>query len=142
MKISTKNKKGKLKQNATVFSNDPQKPKTKIFINGSIKQLITVKPGNRVLLQGHVGDKISKKVTITSLEEQPLEITDITSTIDDKIKYKLKNIQKGKKYSLEIKTRLSIKEPFHGKVVLKTNSRKKPEIDIFVVGKVQGMHNH
>lgn len=138
MKISTKNKKGKLKQSATVFSNDPQKPKTKIFINGSIKQLITVKPGSRVMLQGYAGDKISKKVTITSLEEKPFEITDITSTIEDKIKYKLKKIEKDKEYSLEIKTRSGIKESFRGKVVLKTNSQKKPEIDIFVMGKVQG----
>ena len=63
-------------------------------------------------------------------------MTEITSDIDDKIKYKLKNIQKGEKYSLEIKTRSGIKESFQGKIVLKTNSQKKPEIDLFVYGKL------
>ncbi len=126
-----------MKQSATVFSNDPQMPKTKIFINGSIKQLITVKPSNRVMLQGYAGDKISKKVTITSLEEKPFEITDITSTIEDKIKYSLKKIRKKKEYSLEIKTRSGIKESFRGKVVLKTNSKKRPELVLSVLCKVQ-----
>ena len=68
---------------------------------------------------------------------QSFEITDITTDIEDKIKYKLKTIQKGEKYSLEIKTRSGIKEPFRGKVVLKTSSQKKPEIALFVTGKLQ-----
>ena len=137
MKISTKNKKGKLNQEATVFSNDSQKPKTKIFISGSIKQLISVEPSERVMLQGYGGDRISKKVTITSLEEKSLEIIDIKSTIEDKISYELKTIEKGKKYSLMINTPLGINESFSGKVVLKTDSKKKPELELFVIGKVQ-----
>ena len=89
------------------------------------------------MLKGYAGDKIKIKLTITSLEEQPLKITDITSTIEDKIKYKLKTIEKEKVYSLEIKTRSGIKESFQGKVVLKTNSLEKPQLDISVMGKVQ-----
>jgi hypothetical protein len=89
------------------------------------------------MLKGYAGDKIKKKLTITSLDEQPLKIMDITSTIEDKIKYKLKTIEKDKAYSLEIKTRSGIKESFRGKVVLKTNSPKKPQLDISVMGKVQ-----
>ena len=46
------------------------------------------------MLKGYAGDKIKKKLTITSLDEQPLKIMDITSTIEDKIKYKLKQFQK------------------------------------------------
>ena len=89
------------------------------------------------MLKGYAGDKIKKKLTITSLDEQPLKITDVTSTIEDKIKYKLKTKEKGKVYSLEIKTRSGLKESFGGKVVIKTNSPKKPQLDISVVGKVQ-----
>lgn len=94
-------------------------------------------PSTQVMLKGFAGDKVKNKVTITSLEEQPFKITDITSTIEDKIKYKLKTMEKEKVYSLEIKTRSGIKESFQGKVVLKTNSLKKPQLDIFVMGKVQ-----
>lgn len=89
-------------------------------------------------MQGYYGDKIKKKLTVTSLEEQPFKITDITTDIKDNIKYKLKTIKKEKEYSLEIKTRSGIKEPFRGKLVLKTNIQNKPEIDLLVMGK---LHN-
>jgi len=135
--VNTNNIKGKTKKSATIFSNDPQKPKSQISLSGLVKQYISVEPGSRVLFKGYAGDKIKKKLTITSLEEQPLKITNITSTVEDKIKYKLKTIEKGKEYSLEIKTRSGIKESFTGKLVLKTNSPKKPQLDISVMGKVQ-----
>lgn len=94
-------------------------------------------PSTQVMLKGFAGDKVKNKVTITSLEEQPFKITDITSTIEDKIKYKLKTMEKEKVYSLEIKTRSGIKESFQGKVVLKTNSQKKPQLDISIIARVQ-----
>ncbi|MBW2553293.1 MAG: hypothetical protein JRE20_04080 [Deltaproteobacteria bacterium] len=137
LKVDTKNKRGRLNQIANIFSNDPQNPKTKIAIMGSIKHYISVTPSTRLLLQGYHGDKIIKKVTITSHEEQPLKITDITSTIDDKIEYDLKPIEKGKEFSFEIKTPLGIKESFKGKVTLKTNSQKKPKLELVVMGKVR-----
>jgi len=137
LKVDTKNKRGRLNQSANIFSNDPQNPKTKIAIMGSMKHYISVTPSTRLLLQGYHGDKITKKVTITSHEEQPLKITDITSTIDDKIEYNLKHIEKGKEFSFEIKTPLGIKESFKGKVTLKTNSQKKPKLELVVMGKVR-----
>jgi len=88
-------------------------------------------------LQGFYGEKIKKKLTITSLEEQPFKIKNITTDIDDKIKFKLKTIEKVRAYSLEIKTRTGIKESFRGKVVLKVNSQKKPEINLFIMGKLK-----
>jgi hypothetical protein len=89
------------------------------------------------MIKGYEGDKIKKKLTITSLEEHPFKITDITSTVEDKIKYKLKTVEKGKAYSLEIKTRKGMKESFQGKVVLKTNSQKKPQLDISIIARVK-----
>jgi len=61
----------------------------------------------------------------------------ITSTIEDKIKHKLKNKKKGKEYSLEIETLSGIEESFKGNVTLKTNSQKKPKIELHIMGKVK-----
>lgn len=137
LKVFTKNKKGKFRHGATIWSDDPQMPTTKISISGFVKQYLSVEPSTRLRLRGYYGDNIKKKVTITSLDEHPLKITDITSDIEDKIDYKLKTIQKNKKYSLEIKTRSGIKDSFRGKVVLKTNHQKKPEIELSVMGKLK-----
>jgi len=135
--VNTKNRKGKFRHDATIWSDDPQMPTTKISISGFVKQYLSVQPSTRLRLQGYYGDKSKREVIITSLEEKPLMITDITSDIEDKIKYKLKTIQKGKAYSLEIETPSGIKDSFQGKVVLKTNHQKKPEIELFVMGKLK-----
>jgi len=132
LKVNTASRRGRVSKGAYVFSNDPQQPKTRITLSCKIKQYISVEPNIRVNLSGYWGDKIEKKVTITALEEKPLKITDITTTIENKIKYKLKTIEKDEKYSLEIKTRSGLKESFRGKVVLKTNSQRKPELTFYV----------
>jgi len=71
---------------------------------------------------------VSAQTTITSLEDQPFEITEVSTTIPDKIKYKLKTIKKGKEYSLEIKNRSTKEKSFIGDIILKTTSKNKPHI--------------
>ena len=56
-------------------------------------------------LTGYKGDKLNYKVTITSVEGELLEITDVTSDVADKIAYELKTVEKGKEYTLEVKNK-------------------------------------
>ena len=128
---------GKFRRVSQVHSNDPLKPKIELSMSFSIKQYISVKPHNKVMLFGNEGDKLSKKVTITSFEEQPLKIKDITSDVEDKIKYKLKTVKKGKEYTLEVKNRSTEKGRFQGQIELKTNSQKKPLVVIKVYGRIE-----
>ena len=96
-----------------------------------------VLPSQRVSLTGFYGDSAKQKLTITSLVDDPLAITDVSSSIDDKIEYDLKTEKKDKEYSLEIKTLSGIEEPFRGSVILKTTSQKKPQITISVMASVK-----
>lgn len=137
LKVNTKNRKGLFSKTATVYSNDPQRPKTVINIYCIIKPHISIVPSNRVNLVGYEGDKIKKKVTITSLKEQHFEITGITSDIEDKIKYKLKTKKKGREYTLEIRNRSKEEGTFRGRIKLETSSKKKPFININVFVKLQ-----
>jgi hypothetical protein len=89
------------------------------------------------MLKGYAGEKIKKKLTITSLEGQSLKITDITCNIEDKIKYKLKTKEKGKEYTLEIKNRSKQAGSFRGKIELKTNSEKKPLVTLSINGNLR-----
>ena len=72
-----------------------------------------------------------------SEEEQPLEILETSSSLEDTIAYKLTTIKQGKSYSLEITTPSGLKESFRGQIHLKTNSQKKPNIELTVIGLVQ-----
>jgi hypothetical protein len=126
-----------LKQIATIFSNDPQNPITKASILFSIKQYFDIEPGDRVLLQGYLGDTITREVTIVSHETQPVTITNITSDIDSKIEYKLKTIKEGKAFGLAIKTRSGLTDVFRGRIILQTNSQKKPTLQLTVMSTIQ-----
>lgn len=99
-----------------------------------VKQYISVTPSSRVNLAGYEGDKIKEKVTITSFGDQPLKIKEITSNIEDKIKYKLKTKKKGREYILEIKNRSKERGSYRGRIELKTNNEKKPLLVINVFG--------
>jgi hypothetical protein len=126
-----------LKQIATVFSNDPGSPATKISTIVSIKQYIEVVPGTRIFLQGASGEVVASDVSIVSHDAQAVTIKKITSDIDDKIEYKLKTVKEGKEYRLEIKTRSGLTDVFRGKITVETDSRKKPAIELSVMSKVQ-----
>lgn len=90
-----------------------------------------------MILSGFAGEEIKSEVIISSVEEKQFKITEITSTIENEIKYKLTPIVEGAKYKLEIETRSGLKESFQGKIVLKTSSQKKPEVQLFVRGDVK-----
>ena len=137
LKVQTARRKGKFSKGGTVHSNDPQQQTTTISIGCLVKTHISVIPTDSVKLEGYEGDKLNQKITITSFEDLPLQITDITSDIDDKIKYKLKTKKKGKEYVLEIKNRSKEVGSFRGKINLKTNSDKKPLLVINVYGKLR-----
>jgi len=126
-----------LKQIATIFSNDPQNPITKVSTIISIKQYFDFEPSNRVLLQGYYGDTITKNVTITSHADQAVTIKSISSDIDSKIEYKLNTIKEGKEFGLEIKTRSGLKDIFRGKIILETNNQKKPTLELTVMSRVE-----
>ena len=135
--MRTSNRKGRLSKSAVVYSNDPKSPKTRISISCQVKEYISVSPHTRVSLAGFEGEKVEREVTITSLLPEPLKITEVTSDIDDKIKYKLKTEAKGKKYVLKIKNRSTKAGTFRGKIILKTDCKKKPQITLNVFSRLQ-----
>jgi hypothetical protein len=126
-----------MKQSATVTSNDPQQPAARITLNGLIKEHISIKPSTRIMLRGYHGEKAEQQVTIAATVDEPLTLTDLSSTIDDKIEYSMTTVKKDKEYLLTVKTRTGIEEPFRGKISLTTNSKKKPRIDLVVMGSME-----
>jgi hypothetical protein len=119
------------------MTNDPEQSKTRITLSCTVKQIVSIEPHNRINLSGFEGDKIKHEVTITSFEEEPLEITDISNTVDDKVKYKLKTIEKGKKYTIEAQNRSKEAGSYKGQLIVKTTSKKKPHIVLPINGNVR-----
>ena len=126
-----------MRDRAILVSDDPTQSSITLNITGTVKQTIKVEPFAAIMLQGFQGDTIKQNVTISAVEDQTFKITGISTTLDDKIKPKVKTIQKGKAYRLEVQTRGELDEDFKGKVLLTTDYQRKPKIEIDVIGKVQ-----
>jgi hypothetical protein len=121
---------GKFSKSATIRSNDPEHPSYRIQLKGTIKNYITVAPSPRAYLTGFEGDTLSETLTISTNEEEPLTINNITSTIDDHIAYEIKSLLEGKSYELTVTTREDVKDRAIGTITLTTSSKKKPKLEI------------
>lgn len=96
-----------------------------------------MKPSTRVTLKAYHGEKAAQQLIIASMVDEPFTITELSSSIDDKIEYKLTPVVKDKEYRLDIKTRSGIEESYRGKISLKTSNKKKPQIDIMVAASAE-----
>jgi len=130
LSVKTKNMRGKFSKSATIRSNDPKHPSYRIKLKGTIKNYITVHPSPRAYLTGFEGDTLSQTLTISTNEEEPLTITNITSTIDDHITYEIKSLLEGKSYELTVTTREDLKDRATGTITLTTSSKQKPKLEI------------
>ena len=130
LSVKTKNMHGKFSKSATIHSNDPQHPSYRIKLKGTIKPYITVQPSPRAYLTGFEGDTLSQKLTISTNEAEPLTITNITSTLDDKITYEITSILQGKEYELSVKTKEEVQGRSIGSITVTTSSKKKPKLEI------------
>lgn len=122
---------------ATIYSNDPSNPTTKIELKGSIKKYISVEPGEIIILDGLEGEELKKIVTFKAREGYPFKIEKIDSNLGEKIKTNLKTLIENSVYELEITKPASINENFIGVVTVTTNLEKRKTISIQVRGAVK-----
>jgi hypothetical protein len=130
LSVKTKNMRGKFTKSATIRSNDPEHTSYRIKLKGTIKNYITVHPSPRVYLTGYEGDTLSQTLTVSTNEEEPLSITNITSTLDDHITYEIKSLLEGKSYEFTVTTRKDVKDRAIGTITLTTSTKQKPKLEI------------
>jgi hypothetical protein len=88
MVIEGKRVHDRFNKSATIRSNDPEHPVMTISMAGNITPYVSIVPKSRVYLQGKYGEKVEKKLTVKSNEDDlEFKITKIESNIDDKITY-------------------------------------------------------
>jgi len=132
LSVKTNYMSGKFAKSATISSNDPQHPTLMIKLKGEVKKHISVKPSSRLYLTGFEGEILSKTLRIINHQDSPLNITRIESNIDDKIEYEIKPLVEGKEYELMVKTLKGLEGRSRGKIIVTTNSEKKPKCEIRV----------
>ena len=127
----------RLNKNAVVYTDDPAKPRLTLIISGPVGEFATIIP-KRVVLRGIAGQPIKGRVTIVPKEKYPFKITAVMARYGNKIHFKYEEIQNSdpKGYLLTVENLLTLKGRYADTIILKTDSRIRPEIAIQVFGDI------
>lgn len=127
-----------LKKTSYVLTNDPNNAKVSITMEGEVKKFVTIKP-SRVRMTGAAGkDDIHQTVRIIPEKAFPFKILEAKSEKEGNIGLDLKHVKTddGEEYQLVVKNLKDQKTRYFDKVILKTDSEVKPEIQISVYGNI------
>jgi len=132
LQVNTTGLYGKITKSAQVSSNDPRQRKSKIYLAINVRTYIIVEPGTKILLRGTVGEDIRRVVHIRAADDQPLEITKITSNLGSTIDYKLSSKEGSHQYELEVVSKATDRKTASGFITLHTNHPKKKVVKLSV----------
>lgn len=134
IRVNTKGLLGQMRQTATVYTNDPEKPIIFLSVTALVKPVITL---SRQYLNfyGKKGQRLTGEVEITAKIEKPLTLRPIQFNLDDKLKYRLEEIENGRRFRVRFESIPGITENFRGFLKLRTNYREKPDVTIYIWGR-------
>ncbi len=122
-----------------VETNDPENPQIQLKIGGNVEKFADIEPPN-VRLVGPSGKELKRQVSVVPLEKHPFTIVGVTAEHGENIRFKLDEIKTAQttKYLLTIENRRKEKGRYRDLILLKTDSRLRPEIRISVYGDIRG----
>ena len=134
LQVKTEGYQGNLTRTAMVYTNDPGKKRAIIKIKVYVQASIVISP-RYVSLYGQQGKNIVKIVDIRAGLERPLSLTPTHSSLSEKVRYKLDEIEEGRRFRIRIENTSDFVGTFYGFLKFKTNYPEKPEITIRIKGK-------
>jgi hypothetical protein len=118
-----------------VKTNTPNKPVLHLTVTGNVEKFVTIDP-KRISLRGVAGSRIKSIVRIVPEEKYPFKITESQASNGKNIRFKLQTLNNTKKeeYMLLVENLKKDKGRYVDTIKLKTDSKIKPEIKIYVYG--------
>lgn len=113
----------------------PNKPVLYLTVTGNVDKFVTIDP-KRISLRGVAGNRIKSIVRIVPEEKYPFKITESQASNGKNIRFKLQKLNNTKKeeYMLLVENLKKDKGRYVDTIKLKTDSKIKPEIKIYVYG--------
>jgi hypothetical protein len=120
---------GEFSKTAIVKTNDPEHPELTLTIAGHEIPFLNVVPEGTIYLHGRYDESVEKSVTLSSNEKGfDLQVTGVSSNIDDKIEYSVKPGPNKGEFVLDVKKKTDVQpSSAYGNITVKTNSEKSPE---------------
>ena len=102
MEVNTEGYRGAFHKTALVKTNDPDKAKFVVSLDGEAKPLFVSKPYHYFALATEVGKRVSRTMTLTNNLPNPVEITGVSHTYRDEAEVVLETVDKGRTYRLTL----------------------------------------
>lgn len=124
-----------MKKTAAVFTNDQSLPQQDLVISGQVEKFVTIRP-KHLSLRGYAGDSIKGVVTIIPEKKYPLKILDAQAKDGKNINIQLNEVKKsgGQAYELKVENLSQKTGRYFDTVILKTDSKVRPELNVVVYG--------
>lgn len=132
LKVDTKGYQGAIYKDAMVDTNDPDLKAVSLLVKAFVKTAVYVDPFYAYLV-GPEGQALTKTVTIKAGLDKPLSLELHAFDLEEKVKYTLEEVQKGKEYRI-LFTNVPGVGPgtSRGTLTLKTNYPERPLVAIQV----------
>ena len=138
IKVNTSGYGGRqIKKNISVITDDPQQPQINLVISGKVNNFAVISP-RFAHLTGPAGKPLKVDVDIAPEDQYPFKILNVTAQNGANIKYRLarKNSQGHERYVLTVENTKPDKGRYADTILLQTDSKVKPEIEIRVYGNI------
>jgi len=130
----TRGYKGAFLKKARVYTNDPVNPVAVLELKAHIKSLIYVS-SSPVYLYLKAGQSIKRIVEIRAGLEKPLKLTPRQFNLSEKLAYTIEEIEKGRRFKINLTTIPGASKNYNGHLKLATNYPEKPEITLRIYGR-------
>jgi len=127
-----------MKKTAGVYTNDKNRPRQDLVISGPVEKFVTIRP-QHVSLRGIAGDSIKGQVTIIPEKKYPFKILDVQAKDGKNINFQLDEVKKtnGRAYELKVENLREKSGRYYDTIILKTDSKVRPELNVRVYGYLQ-----
>lgn len=136
LRVSTKGYQGALHKTAKVYTNDPYAKLEKLMVKALVKVPIYISP-RYVNFYGKVGNTLTRVVEVRAELDRPLKLTPTKFTLSEKLTYTMEEIEKGRRFRIRFTSIPGPHQTYRGFLKLKTNYPEKPEITLWVRGRIQ-----
>jgi len=127
-----------MRKTAGVYTNDKTRPQQDLVISGQVEKFVTIRPQN-VNMRGFVGDPIKGTVTIIPEKKYSFKILNLSAKDGKYIKYQLEETKESDTtaYKLNIENLKTDAGRYYDSIILETDSKIRPQIDVRVYGYIR-----
>lgn len=124
-----------MQKTAGVYTNDKSRPQQDLVISGQVDNFATIRPQS-LSLRGYVGDSIKGMISIIPEKKYPFKILNAKAQSGKNVNVQLDETtnSNGTAYELKVENLSQKSGRYYDTIILETDSKIRPELNVRVYG--------